>query len=169
MAFYLDYATDDLTVRLMVGLSAVCLAVAMDDPMAGGSDYQTDKTMGKKMDSLLAVHLAEVMENQMLSEYLWVLRSVLMNLRAVSLDVMTALDCLLTAVVTDLRKCLADKTVMQMVLMKEMMKDLSLASLLECWMAMQMVLMKEKRLEQLMEMHSVKLMELPKVKLLVQW
>ena len=35
-------------------------------------------------------------------------------------------------------------------------------------MAMQMVLMKERRLEQLMEMYSVKLTELPKANLLVQ-
>ncbi len=59
------------------------------------------------MDFLLGVCLAEVTENpmEMLSGSLLVLRSVLMNLTAVRLDVLTRLGCLLTAVVKDSRKC----------------------------------------------------------------
>ena len=64
------------------------------------------------MDSLSAACLAEVMENQMvmLSGNLLVLRSVLMNLTAVRLDVLTRLGCLLTAVVTAPQYYLAEKT-----------------------------------------------------------
>lgn len=93
--------------KVMVGLLAVCLVFARVDLMAGSSVYQTDKTLGRKMDSLSAACLAEVMENQMvmLSGNLLVLRSVLMNLTAVRLDVLTRLGCLLTAVVKDSRKC----------------------------------------------------------------
>ena len=93
------------------------MAVAMDDPMAGGSVYQMDKTLGRKMDSLSAACLAAVMDDlSSLSGYSKAGDSVLMNLTAVSLDVTTALDCLLTAVVTAPQFYLAEKTDEVMVL-----------------------------------------------------
>ena len=75
--------------------------------MAFYSDYKTDKTLGRKMDSLSAACLAEVMENPMvmMSGHLSAVCLVLMNLTAVRLDVLTRLGCLLTAVVKDSRKC----------------------------------------------------------------